>query len=65
MNKPIGRHQMTDADLLGYAPEELACNQCGGTFCGFRTGRVLNGKPLVMCTRKDEVKRVLSRFARH
>ena len=56
---------MTDADLLGYAPEELACKQCGGTFCGFRTGRVLNGKPLVMCTRKDEVKRVLSRFARH
>ena len=34
--------ELTEADLLGHTPEELRCNQCGGSFCGLRTGRVLN-----------------------
>mgnify|MGYP007070319486 CR=1 FL=1 len=56
--------ELTEADLLGHTPEELRCNQCGGAFCGLRTGRVLNGKPLIMCTRKDEVKEILSALHR-
>ena len=56
--------EMTEADLLGNAPEALACNQCGGAFCGHRVGRVYQGKPLIMCSRKDEVKDVLAHLAR-
>ena len=49
---------------MGYAPEDLACNQCGGAFCGHRVGRVLSGKPLIMCGRKDEVREVIASIGR-
>ena len=52
--------EMTASDLLGHEPKELACNQCGGAFCGHRAGRVLDGKPLIMCGRKDEVREILA-----
>lgn len=50
---------MTDEDLQGFDPKELECNQCGGTFCGMRVGRIYKGKPLIMCSRRDNVKQVL------
>lgn len=56
--------ELTEADLLGHSPDELACNQCGGAFCGHRVGRVLNGKPLIMCGRKDETREILSALKR-
>ena len=56
--------ELTESDLQGYEPEELACNQCGGAFCGLRVGRVFDGKPLIMCSRKDEVKEVLASLGR-
>ena len=55
---------MMEADLLGYAPEELLCNQCGGAFCGHRTGRVYRGRAFIMCGRRDEVKEVLANLRR-
>ena len=59
------RHfELTEADLLGYSPDELRCQQCGGVFCGLRVGRVLDGKPLIMCSRKEEVKKVLASLGR-
>ena len=56
--------ELTEADLLGHAPEELACNQCGGAFCGSRAGRILDGKPLIMCGQKEEVKEILASIGR-
>ncbi len=56
--------EMTVADLMGHDPAELACNQCGGAFCGLRVGRVYQGKPLIMCSRKDEVKDILEHLSR-
>ena len=56
--------ELTEADLLGHTPETLECNQCGGAFCGLRAGRVLEGKPLIMCGRKDEVKEILAALGR-
>ena len=64
MDEEIKRFEMTDADLLGHKPEELACNQCGGVFCGHRVGRVFRGKPLILCSRKDEVKEILGQVSR-
>ena len=64
MNDRTKQLEMTDADFLGYAPQELACNQCGGAFCGLRVGRVYQGKPLIMCSRKDEVKDILAHLSR-
>ena len=52
--------ELTRDDLLGFDPEELQCNQCAGTFCGLRVGRVLEGKALIMCTRKEAAKEVLT-----
>ncbi len=58
------RHlQMTEADLLGHAPEELACDQCSSG-CGFRIGRVFQGKALIVCARKDATKEVLAALKR-
>ena len=56
--------ELTEADLHGHAPEDLACNQCGGAFCGSRAGRILDGKPLIMCGQKDEVKEILASIGR-
>ena len=56
--------ELTEADLLGHEVEEISCNQCGGAFCGLRAGRVLDGKPLIMCGRKDEVKEILAALKR-
>ena len=56
--------ELDEADLLGYAPDELACNQCAGAFCGLRSGRVFKGKALIMCGRKDEVKEILTALKR-
>ena len=58
------RLELSESDLNGHAPEELACNQCGGAFCGLRAGRVFKGKPLIMCGRKDEVREVLALLGR-
>jgi len=60
-----GKHlEMTEEDLLGHASEDIACNQCGGAFCGHRVGRVFEGKPLIMCGRKDEVREILAALKR-
>ena len=56
--------ELTEADLLGHEVGEISCNQCGGAFCGHRVGRVLEGKPLIMCGRKGEVKEVLAALKR-
>lgn len=56
--------ELTKADLMGYDLDELACKQCGGAFCGLRVGRVFEGKALIMCSRKDEVKEVLESIGR-
>ena len=64
MNEKIRQLEMTDEDLSGHAPDELACNQCGGAFCGHRVGRVFRGKPLIMCSRKDEVREILAHLSR-
>ena len=56
--------ELTEADLQGRAPEDLACNQCGGAFCGSRAGRILDGKPLIMCGQKEEVKEILASIGR-
>ena len=53
--------QMTKEGLCGYTVGELECKQCGGTFCGARVGRLYDGKPFIMCGRKESVKEVLSR----
>ena len=56
--------ELEEADLLGHSPDELACNQCGGAFCGMRVGRVLGGEPLIMCARKEEVREILESLSR-
>lgn len=56
--------ELTAQDLLGYSPSEIACNQCGGAFCGLRAGRVFEGKPLIMCARKSEVREILAALGR-
>ena len=56
--------EMTSSDLLGHEIDEITCNQCGGAFCGHRVGRVLEGKPLIMCGRKDEVREILAALKR-
>ena len=64
MNADIRKLELAEADLLGYSPAELACNQCGGAFCGMRAGRVYAGKPLIMCARKDAVQEILAALTR-
>ena len=44
--------ELHEEDLLGYSAKDVACHQCGSC-CGRRAGRVLDGKPLIMCTRKE------------
>ena len=56
--------ELEEADLLGHSPDDLACNQCGGAFCDMRAGRVLDGKSLIMCSRKEEVREILESLAR-
>lgn len=56
--------EVTEADLLGYAARDVECVQCGGAFCGLRVGRVLDGKPLIMCPRKEPAKEVLAKLER-
>lgn len=41
--------ELHEEDLLGYSAKDVACHQCGSC-CGRRAGRVLDGKPLIMCT---------------
>lgn len=64
MNAKARQFELTESDLLGYTADELRCRQCGGVFCGLRVGRVLDGEPLIMCSRKDEVKEVLASLGR-
>ena len=64
MDTKLKSLELTEADLRGHTPEELACNQCGGAFCGLRVGRVFDGKPLIMCSRKESVKNVLAALKR-
>ena len=52
--------ELTEADLLGYTVDDVKCVQCGGAFCGMRIGRVLSGKPLIMCPRKEPTQKVLA-----
>ena len=56
--------ELSREDLLGYTPEQLACTQCGGVFCGLRVGRVFEGDALIMCSQKEEVKDVLASLKR-
>lgn len=64
MNADSRKLELDESDLLGHDPETLRCNQCGGAFCGHRVGRVYEGKPLIMCGRKDEVREVLALLGR-
>lgn len=64
MDEKARKLELSEADLLGHRPEELACNQCGGAFCGLRVGRVLDGKAFIMCSRKDAVKEILASLNR-
>lgn len=64
MNANVRKLEMEEADLLGYDVGDLRCNQCGGAFCGLRVGRVFEGKPLIMCSRKGEVVEILAHLAR-
>ena len=50
-------------DLLGYSEKDVACHQCGSC-CGRRAGRVLEGRPLIMCTRKAAAREVLTRLGK-
>lgn len=50
-------------DLLGYSEKDVACHQCSSC-CGERAGRVMDGKPLIMCTRKEATREVLSHMKR-
>ena len=64
MNTGTRNLELSESDLKGHAPEELACNQCGGAFCGHRVGRVCEGRPLIMCGRKEEVGEILASLSR-
>ena len=64
MNTGKQKLELSEADLLGYAPSDLECKQCGGVFCGLRVGRIYDGKPLIMCSNKEETKEVLAGNAR-
>lgn len=55
--------EMRYADLLGYSEKDVACHQCSSC-CGERAGRVMDGKPLIMCTRKEATREVLSHMKR-
>lgn len=59
----VSKHELElhQEDLLGYSVEDVACHQCGSC-CGRRAGRVLDGKPLIMCTRKPAAQEVLSKL---
>ena len=59
----VSKHELElhQEDLLGYSVEDVACHQCGSC-CGRRAGRVLDGKPLIMCTRKPVAQKVLSKL---
>lgn len=52
-------------DLLGLSPDDIACVQCGGVFCGLRVGRIYEGRPLILCSRKDAVKEILAAKSNH
>lgn len=56
--------ELTEADLLGYSIDDVECIQCGGAFCGLRAGRVLAGKPIIMCPRKEPTREVLARLSK-
>ena len=55
--------ELHEEDLLGYSAKDVACHQCGSC-CGRRAGRVLDGKPLIMCTRKEAAREVLARLGK-
>lgn len=59
----VSKHELElhQEDLLGYSVQDVACHQCGSC-CGRRAGRVLEGKPLIMCTRKPAAREVLSKL---
>lgn len=56
--------ELTEADLLGFTADDVECVQCGGTFCGLCVGRVMAGKPLIMCPRKEPTREVLATLGR-
>ena len=64
MGKTTRQLELTEADLLGHEPKELLCNQCAGSFCGMKVGRVYQGKAFVMCGRKDASREVLANIPR-
>lgn len=55
--------ELHEEDLLGYSAKDVACHQCGSC-CARRAGRVLDGKPLIMCTRKEAAREVLARLGK-
>ena len=64
MDAQIRKLELTEADFLGHDPDALRCNQCGGAFCGLRVGRVFDGTPIIMCSRKEEVQEILASLGR-
>ena len=60
MKAGADNYELQKGDLLGFSPDDIACAQCGGVFCGLRVGRIYEGKPLILCSRKDAVKKILA-----
>ena len=49
-----------DEDLCGHTVHSIACSQCNGIICGSRIGLAYDGKPLVLCGRRDEAREVIA-----
>ena len=60
MKSNANNYELQKDDLLGHSPDDIACVQCGGVFCGLRVGRIYEGRPLILCSRKDAVKEILA-----
>ena len=56
----MSNFELCEDDLLGYSLDEIECVQCGGVFCGLRVGRIYEGKPLILCSRKKEAREILA-----
>ena len=60
MKTSANNYELEEVDLLGLSPDDIACMQCGGVFCGLRVGRIYESKPLILCSRMDTVKEILT-----
>lgn len=55
--------ELHEEDLLGYSLKDVVCRQCSSC-CSRRVGRVLDGKPLIMCARNEAAREVLARLGK-